>query len=167
MDRGGAGFAQAMHPLHAAHGQGWRRARPGHAPSTCTLHTHPPHAAYGQGWRGARPGPGHAPSTCTLHTQPTDRGGAGLTQATHPPHTARLAARDNGDTVQQREDLKPVSDPSFEDRSGLTLVSGTVSGPTLNESAILLKYQIPEMNYFIDVTYLKSFMKERRTLENY
>ena len=138
MDRGGAGFAQAMHPLHAAHGQGWRRARPG-----------------------------HAPSTCTLHTQPTDRGGAGLTQATHPPHTARLAARDNGDTVQQREDLKPVSDPSFEDRSGLTLVSGTVSGPTLNESAILLKYQIPEMNYFIDVTYLKSFMKERRTLENY
>lgn len=111
--------------------------------------------------------PGHASSTRTLHTQSTDRGGAGLAQATHPPHTARHAAHDNGDTVQQREDLKPVSDPSFEDRSGLNLVSRTVSGPTLNESAILLKYQIPEMNYFIDVTYLKSFMKERRTLENY
>ena len=111
--------------------------------------------------------PPHVPSTRILHTQPMVRGGAGLTQATHPPHAARHAARDNDDTVQQCEDLKPVSDPSFEDRSGLTLVSRTVSGPTLNESAILLKYQIPEMNYFIDVTYLKSFMKEGRTLKNY
>ena len=37
----------------------------------------------------------------------------------------------------------PVSDPSFEDRSGLTLVSRAVSGAILNEPAILLKCQIP------------------------
>ena len=112
MDRGGTGFAQAMHPPHA--------------PSTCS-----PRDRRGSG--------------LTQATHPHDRGGTGLAeaQATHLPHTARHAARDNDDTVQQCKDLNPISDPSFEDRSGLTLVSRTVSGPTLNESAILLKCQIP------------------------
>lgn len=84
--------------------------------------------------------PPHAPSTCSPRdrsgselaqaTYPHDRGDTGLAeaQAMHLPHTARHAARDNDDTVQQCEDLNPISDPSFEDRSGLTLVSKTVSG---------------------------------------
>lgn len=98
-DRGGVGLAQAMHPPHT--------------PST---------AAHGHGWHGAHPG--HAPSTCTLYMQPTGQEWLGLAQATYPhdrkgvtqarwgpghtlPHTARHAARDNDDTVQQCEIWTP------------------------------------------------------------